>query len=321
MDFAAFRPIRSSDAAGLHAIRLARAEADQVDPLSTLETIPSLEQIETRLGQVISDGKRANWIAGELDGQVVAYSQLENWYEADGTGVYLILGWVAPTWCGRGIGTEMLRYMESHVPALAMDAHPEERVEFAANASSTEAGSHSLLLDSGYQPAYTVLEMDLDPAMQIGPYPLPPEVEIRMVHHEHMLSLAENIGLCYRDEYPGGRYAEIFDPSAYAANLRQAKHDPTLWQVAWFGKQIIGQVLCVIEADRAKVFEVSVHPGWRRKGLARALLTRALIILRQRGTEIIRLHTVSEFRTRAVDLYQSVGFKVLKEFTRYRKKL
>ena len=63
----------------------------------------------------------------------------------------------------------------------------------------------------------------------------------------------------------------------------------------------------------------SIRPTWRRQGLGRALLTRALWDLRGRGVGVIRLNTVAEFRTRARDLYQSVGFRVLKEFPRYRK--
>jgi ribosomal protein S18 acetylase RimI-like enzyme len=62
-----------------------------------------------------------------------------------------------------------------------------------------------------------------------------------------------------------------------------------------------------------------VRPAWRRRGLARALLSRALLALRERGIDVIRLRTVSEFRTRASDLYRSTGFHVLKEFPRYRK--
>jgi hypothetical protein len=39
----------------------------------------------------------------------------------------------------------------------------------------------------------------------------------------------------------------------------------------------------------------------------------------ERGIDVIRLHTVAEFRTRARELYGSPGFRVLKEFPRYRK--
>ncbi len=67
------------------------------------------------------------------------------------------------------------------------------------------------------------------------------------------------------------------------------------------------------------IHEVSVRPAWRWRGLARALLSRALLDLRERGAAVIRLNIVAEFRTRASDLYRSVGFRALKEFPRYRK--
>jgi ribosomal protein S18 acetylase RimI-like enzyme len=41
--------------------------------------------------------------------------------------------------------------------------------------------------------------------------------------------------------------------------------------------------------------------------------------LQQRGVSTVRLHTVSEFPTRAKNLYGSVGFHVRKAFPRYRK--
>jgi len=72
-----------------------------------------------------------------------------------------------------------------------------------------------------------------------------------------------------------------------------------LWQVAWDGDQVVGQVLSLVQHGRAEVFEVSVRPAWRRRGLARALLSRALLTLRGRGIDVVRLGTVSEFRTRA----------------------
>lgn len=75
----------------------------------------------------------------------------------------------------------------------------------------------------------------------------------------------------------------------------------------------------MLERGRAEIDEVSVRPGWRRGGVARALLSEALLALRERGVDEVRLNTVAEFRTRAMDLYESLGFRVLKRFPRYRK--
>ena len=104
-----------------------------------------------------------------------------------------------------------------------------------------------------------------------------------------------------------------------APTLRQPGHDPALWQVAWEGEEVAGQVLCKIERGRGEVYEVSVRPQWRRRGLARGLLAFGLRALQERGVSTVRLHTVSEFPTQAKNLYGSVGFHVRKAFPRYRK--
>ena len=65
--------------------------------------------------------------------------------------------------------------------------------------------------------------------------------------------------------------------------------------------------------------EVSVRSPWRRRGLAKALLTRALQTLHERGIQRARLHTVAENQYGSVRLYQSIGFRVIKDHVRYRK--
>jgi ribosomal protein S18 acetylase RimI-like enzyme len=82
---------------------------------------------------------------------------------------------------------------------------------------------------------------------------------------------------------------------------------------------MVGQVLSRIENGQAEIIEVSVCPAWRWQKLARALLIYALQCLRERGVKAIRLRTAAEFRKHASDFYRSVGYRVLKEFPRYRK--
>jgi ribosomal protein S18 acetylase RimI-like enzyme len=193
----------------------------------------------------------------------------------------------------------------------------------AANASSTELEAAALLRNEGYQVAFRLVEMGLD---TVAPVPnaapkWPSGIQVRPVVPEHCLPIARGVLEAYEGEYPGGRYDSSADPAEFAAQLREAMRDAALWQVAWDGDQIAGQVLSILEEGRAEVFEVSVRPAWRGRGLARALLCRALHDLRSRGVDVVRLHTRTDFRTRAVDLYTSLGFRVLKEFPRYRKPL
>ena len=57
----------------------------------------------------------------------------------------------------------------------------------------------------------------------------------------------------------------------------------------------------------------------RRRPVRAADLARQLDVLRARGVEAVRLHTVAEFPTQAVDLYRALGFETVKVFPRYRK--
>ena len=71
--------------------------------------------------------------------------------------------------------------------------------------------------------------------------------------------------------------------------------------------------------NESNMDQVSVRPAWRRKGLARALVIRALRDMLERSEKMIWLDTYAEYQTRAVDLYLELGFYVAKEFRRYRK--
>lgn len=313
-----FRPFAGvDDAAALHAIFSGSVAADGIDPLSSVESLSTPDEFAQSLAAMTETGTADRTIMAEIDGRPAGYNRLWGWTELDGTRVWLHVGRVLPEWRGRGLGTALLHWSERRIHELAA-AQP-GRWEFAANASSTEVAATALLRDNGYRAAYTVLEMGLDWAGFSPRVELPAGIEIRPGEVEHAAAIAASVDESYRDEYTGGRYSERFDPAAYAADLAGEAYDPALWRVAWAGDEVVGQVLPMIERGRAEIDEVSVRPGWRRGGVARSLLSVALLGLRERGVEVVRLHTVAEFQTRAVDLYQSLGFRVLKEFPRYRK--
>ncbi len=313
-------PFGEQDADTLAAVHTGRAARDSVDPLSSLENIPSGEELRAALSKAAEAQQLDRWLVADVNGLAAGYGQIESWYERDGRWVYLILGWVLPAWRGRGIGTALLRWGEATARRLAAAEHPGERFEFAANASSTQPDSAALLLQEGYRVGYTDLEMDLDPAAPLPDCPLPAGIEIRPALPEHIPLIGESIAQSYRDEFPDNRFlGTMLDAARQTEWYSNAVHDRTLWQVGWDGDQVAGQVLPMIERGKGLIDEVSVRPAWRRRGLARALLTRALRELRSRHETVVRLNTVAEFRTRARDLYTSLGFRVIKEFPRYRK--
>lgn len=313
-------PNGAQDAIAMAAVHAGRAAHDSVDPLSSILRNPTVEELQSELGQAATTGRLDQMLIAEVVGDVVGYASIESWHEEDGRWVYRPAGWVLPEWRGRGIGTAMLHWGEGLIRRLAAADHPEEPFEYAGSATSTEPDVQALLLYEGYILVYTDLEMDLNPAAPLPESPIPPGIEVRPAQKEHIPRIGESIGESYRYEFTNNRFHKTnHEAAGQTAWYSEPVHDRELWQVAWDGDQVIGQVLPIIQNGVAIIDEVSVRPAWRRKGLARALLLRALRDLRSRGIAVIRLDTQNEFRTRARDLYTSVGFRVVKEFPHYRK--
>jgi ribosomal protein S18 acetylase RimI-like enzyme len=313
-------PRGEQDAGALAALSARRVELGAGDPYSTLESLPTREEIRAALDQAAAAQQLDHRLVTEVNGQAAAHCRIESWHEEDGRWVYHLIGWVLPEWRGRGIGTALLHWGEERARRLASAEHPGERFEFAGTASSVEPEAKALLLNEGYSFGYTTLEMDLDPAAPLLEVPLPPGIEIRPALPEHIMLIGASIAESYRDEFPGDRFRDTHSEAAGQTEWYSSPvHDLSLWRVGWDGDQVAGQVLPMIERGMAIIDEVSVRPAWRRRGLARALLTHALRELRARGRSVVRLTTNLEFRTRASDLYESLGFHVIKSLPQYRK--
>lgn len=64
---------------------------------------------------------------------------------------------------------------------------------------------------------------------------------------------------------------------------------------------------------------ISVRRPWRRRGLARALLTRSLKMFQDMGMTEAALGVDTQNLSGALRLYESVGFQPVKKLTIYRK--
>lgn len=313
-----------SDAAAFAAIHSARAGLDGVDPLGAREMVATREEYAEALAASAADATLGFRPVIERDGEVVAFGKLEGWKELDGTSVRLVLGWTHPAHRGRGLGSALVAWEEAAALALERSEYPGGKAELAANASSTERSATELLLAAGYRPAYTVAELRLDPeefrrAIRTRPPAPPIGFAVSAPAAADLPGMATAVLEAYAEEYPGGRYAEPYDPAAWAEEAAGRESEWPAWRVARSGGEIAGVVVAGLGEDRAELEEVSVRPAFRRRGLARALLVDTLEELLERGPIEIRVCTDDGFRTRAIELYRSLGFRPVKEHPRYRK--
>jgi len=96
---------------------------------------------------------------------------------------------------------------------------------------------------------------------------------------------------------------------------------PDLWVVGWDGDEVAGSVFCWIdEEENARHHrlwgyndDIAVTKEYRRRGLAKALTSRSLVILRDLGMEYANLSVDTKNPADALGLYTALGYKVHKE--------
>ena len=96
--------------------------------------------------------------------------------------------------------------------------------------------------------------------------------------------------------------------------IRRGQHHDERGPV-WFVIRDGGELAAVMRNDAsfnggAYVGAIGVRPGWRGKGLAKALLARAFAEFFRRGTPRVTLDVDSENETGATHLYERVGMHV-----------
>lgn len=317
-----FRHFRGeADLAPMVAVREGCRIADRIDPCSIAQRIPTEAELARWLA-LATVGVHAidpahDMLLAQVDGQVIGYNRVTWWAEQDGTWVYLHVGYLLPQWRQRGIGRAMLRWAEAHIRALAATHASSGDAVFGANATASESALTSLLREEEYRPAFSLLEMELLDAAPLAALALPAGITVRQPYPAQYSQMWEVI--C--EAYQGRAVTHVPTEQDYQEFATNPSLNPALGHVAWDGDDIAGMVLCERHDEVGEVAEVCVRPAWRRRGLARALLVRALLTLRAGDARPIRLTVRAGNETGAQQLYESVGFRAIEEHVRYRKPL
>jgi ribosomal protein S18 acetylase RimI-like enzyme len=219
----------------------------------------------------------------------------------------------------------MLLWMEARLREVAASLPPGSGDFLQANASQFQAGAAAMLERAAYQPARHFYEMVHPSLEDILEFPLPDGAEIRPVRPQDYPALWRSVDEGSQDEWgykaPGG--------DDYQEWLRSPHFQPHLWQVAWdrASNQVVGHVLTFIDDDENKQSNrkrgytegIGVDRAWRRRGLARALISRSLQAQKAAGMSESALAADSDSASGVTRLYESCGFQIVKRDTIYRK--
>jgi ribosomal protein S18 acetylase RimI-like enzyme len=189
----------------------------------------------------------------------------------------------------------------------------------------TQPADVALLRRHGYAPVRWFFEMVRPTLEDVADVPLPTGLEIRPITPDLYQALWKADSEAFRDHWGG------FDdsPAAFRRFIEMPEADPSLWIVAWDGDEIAGGVINTIYPDentslgvqRGWLDSVFTRRAWRRRGLARALIARSLVALRDRGMTAAILGVDADNPQDALGLYESAGFAVESRATAWRKPL
>lgn len=121
---------------------------------------------------------------------------------------------------------------------------------------------------------------------------------ITKMREEHLSQIAQIEKLCFSSPWTeDGLREEISNPSA-------------VFLTALDGNTVAGYMGFHFVLDEGYIANVAVHPGYRKSGVATALITYAHEIATQKGLSFLSLE-VRESNTPAINLYTKMGYKAL----------
>lgn len=260
--------------------------------------------------------ERNAWVVETGNGRIVGFEEFNN---RQAHASLMGDGYVHPDFQGLGIGTVMMRALESRAREELKLADADLRVYIRNGMAIGDTIAREMHENEGYRPVrfYWRMEIALDAA---PPAPVWPEgIELRsFVAAEHDRALFEAHEEAFSDHWghTPGTYERWQHGMSGPSDL-----DPSLWFIAWDGDQIAGYSLCRYRMGSGWVGSLGVRRPWRKRGLGEALLLHSFGEFHRRGQMTIGLGVDAESVTGATRLYKKVGMQVASEFVMYEKEL
>ncbi|MCP4357176.1 MAG: GNAT family N-acetyltransferase [Chloroflexi bacterium] len=299
--------------------------ADGVDWVETIEKIANQYQ------HLDNCDPYRDVLMVEVEGQLVGYGRCWWLEDLEGTRLYFHFANLLPAWRGRGIRQAMLTYNERHLQTLAQTQvasgqhSPEMSRVFFCWANETETDWKALLAAAGYAPARYFADMVRPTLNNIPHYPLPSHIEIRRGMLAEWRQIWEAAAEAFRDHWGEVEWSE----EDFLKEGGDPTFNPDLWQIAWDGDEVAGGILNFIDVtenekhgrQRGYTETVFVRQPWRGQGIAKVLFSGSFQVLQAAGMTEAALGVDADSPTGAFHLYESMGFKAVKQSAIYRKPL
>ncbi|HVQ22669.1 MAG TPA: GNAT family N-acetyltransferase, partial [Candidatus Saccharimonadia bacterium] len=297
-----------SDHPGMAAANNAFRESIGVTELVTIE---ALDNLYANLSG--SDPDR-DCVVLERAGDILGYVRTSSIADAGGFHVEEVTVILDPAIRDEAMYAALLADGEGRLAAVRSDGTRRADDVLRAWTWDADTVADAVYRASGYRITHRFYEMVRPDLEAIPDVALPDGLEIRPVRPEHWRPIWEADIDAFSEDWDPNDASE----TGFQRFLGEPDQVPALWQVAWDGDQVAGHVLVTVnEAGNVRfgrregvLDSVAVRRPYRRRGLARALIIRALMALRAHGETSAALGVDIDNPNQALDLYTSCGFVV-----------
>ncbi|MEO8289387.1 MAG: GNAT family N-acetyltransferase [Gaiellaceae bacterium] len=249
------------------------------------------------------------WVAELSDGRIAAYAALHFNENAEVC--------VHPASRGLGIGSDLLRRIESRALTRARAG---ERVLVAQALSSLNAPGRALLSRAGYEDVRTYWRLVRELDSELPAPSLPDGVSIRTFERDRDAHETYRvIAAAFEDNIRRRPFESFEEWEAHEVNRKA--FDPTLWFVAEAEGRIVGAIVCPDYEGEGWIRQLGVSSEWRGRGIGTALLLTAFAEFRRRGRRDAALVVDSWNLTGARSVYERLGMRTEREYSRFEKEL